>query len=88
MSTVAIELEPEWVSVLRPLGGRPLTSLVKELSVLELYRRRQVSSGKAAELLGMDRFEFIRHAAREGISFLDLAEEEWDAELERVSALS
>ena len=88
MSTVAIKLEPEWVDVLRPLSDRPLNALVKELTILELYRRRQVSSGKAAELLGMERFEFIRYTSREGIAFLDLSEGELAAEMDRVRAIA
>ena len=53
----------------------------QELIVLELYRRGAISGGKAAELLGWDRFDFIRHASRLGIPFLDMSGEELDAEL-------
>jgi len=49
--------------------------------VLELYRQREISSGKAAELLGMERTEFIRYAARRGIPFFDLDETELTEEV-------
>ena len=49
---------------------------LKELSILELYRRKEISSGKAAELLGMERFEFVRYASRLGIPFFDMSKEE------------
>jgi len=48
--------------------------------VLELYRRGIVSSGKAAELLGMQRFDFVRYADKLGIPFFRMSKEEWEAE--------
>lgn len=55
---------------------------VKELAVLELYRRKEISSGKAAELLGMGRFEFVKYASRLGIPYFDMTEEELDHDIE------
>jgi predicted HTH domain antitoxin len=55
---------------------------LRELSILELYRRKEISSGKAAELLGMERFEFVRYASRLGIPFFDMSEEELERDLE------
>ncbi|MFQ5455631.1 MAG: UPF0175 family protein [Nitrospirota bacterium] len=60
----------------------------KELTTLELYREGEISSGKAAELLDMERFEFIRHASRLGIPFLDLTEEELERDIERSKTVS
>ncbi len=82
MSTVTIELERELVELFYPLHLRP-EDVVKEVVVLELYRRREISSGKAAELLGMERFEFVRYAARLGIPFFDMDEEELNNEVRR-----
>ena len=87
MSKIALELEAEWVNVLRPLADRSLDSFVKELVVLELYRQRHVSSGKAAELLDMERFEFVRHASRLGIPFIDMSAEELEAEMAQLRNL-
>jgi predicted HTH domain antitoxin len=83
----ALELEANWLNTLRPLADRPLDSFVKELAVLELYRRRQISSGKAAELLEMGRFEFIHYASRLGIPFIDMSPEELDEELANLDHL-
>ncbi|MCL4861679.1 MAG: UPF0175 family protein [Caldilineaceae bacterium] len=83
MQTVAVILEPEMVNVLRPLAQDSLDAFLIELAILELYRRRQISSGKAAELLKMERFEFIRYAARQGIPFFDMSDEELRAEMDR-----
>lgn len=82
-----LELGTEWVNVLRPLANQSLDSFVKELAVLELYRRHLVSAGKAAELLGMERFEFIRYASRLGIPFMDMSPEEMADEAAQVNTL-
>jgi predicted HTH domain antitoxin len=55
--------------------------VLKEIVIVELYRRRQVSSGKAAELLDMERFEFVRYISRLGIPFFDMSEEEFAEEV-------
>lgn len=40
--------------------------VIKEAAVLELYREGAISSGKAAEILDMERFEFVRYAGMKG----------------------
>jgi predicted HTH domain antitoxin len=87
MTNIVLELEPEWVNVLRPLADRPLDRFVKELAALELYRRHSISSGKAAELLEMGRFEFVRHASRLGIPFFDMSAQEMAEEVAQLKAL-
>lgn len=82
MSTVTIELDRQLVDLLHHVG-RPEDKL-KEYLILELYRRREISSGRAAELLGMERIEFIRYASRIGIPYLDMDEREMQEEIERV----
>ena len=56
----------------------------KELLVLDLYRQRWISSGKAAELLEMERVELIRFAAGQGITFFDMSEDEFAREIETI----
>lgn len=86
MSTVHLELDVQLAQQLQRLG-RPLGDLVPELLVLELYRRASISSGKAAELLGMDRFAFVQYASRLGIPFFDMTEDEFRAELDALREL-
>ena len=86
MSSVTMELDGELAALLRA-QGQPVERAARELMVLELYRRGTVSSGKAAQLLGMDRFDFIRHASALGIPFIDMTEEEWAAEVRLVRSL-
>jgi predicted HTH domain antitoxin len=87
VNTRLVELNNDLVRFLRPLSDRPLREVTEELLVLELYRRRQLSSGKAAELLDMSRWEFVHYASRQGIAFFDLNEDEIDDEFARVDQL-
>lgn len=87
MSRVQLELDEDLVEVLR-LTDRPAPEAARELIVTELYRRGTISSGRAAELLGMDRYDFVRHASALGIPFFDLTEEEWETELRTLGALA
>ena len=81
MGAVQVELGKDLVDLLEELH-RPLKEAARELIVLELYRQGEVSSGKAAELLCMQRGEFIRYASARGIPYLQLSEEELRREVE------
>lgn len=79
MSTVSIDLEEDLVALLRQ-SNQSVERAVRELIVLELYRRGTISSGKAALVLGMSRVEFIQYASRLGIPFFAMTGAEWQAE--------
>jgi predicted HTH domain antitoxin len=72
---VTMQIDEGLVALLRQ-SNLPLPEVIQELVALELYRRHAISSGRAAELLGMERFEFVRHASRLGIPFFDEGAEE------------
>ena len=80
-ATITIQLDRELWELFRAFYQRP-DEAIKEVAVLELYRRRVISSGKAAEFLGMERFEFVRYAGRLGIPFFDLDETELAEEVQ------
>jgi predicted HTH domain antitoxin len=86
MSSVKIEVEEPLAAILRQTN-QPVQEAGREMIVLELYRRGSISSGKAAELLGMPRIDFIKHASRLGIPFFDMSEDEWEAEKAALKAL-
>ena len=86
MNTVRLDLEADLVAMLHQFN-QPIRQAARELIVLELYRRGTVSSGKAAELLGMARQEFIGHASRLGIPYLAMTEDEWETERRRSESL-
>jgi len=79
VSTITLELEDELVAALRELDGS-LDRAARELIVLELYRRGAISGGKAGELLGLSRYDFIRHESDLGIPYFNLTDGEWEAE--------
>lgn len=54
---------------------------IKEFSVLGLYLERKISAGKAAELMGIRKREFIRLLARKHIPCFDYTDEELEEEL-------
>lgn len=81
--TINVPLDRDLIGFLEAFN-RPVKEAARELIVLELYRQGRISSGKAAELLGMPRVAFIKHASELGIPFFDMTDEEWQAELEQV----
>ena len=85
MSTISVDLDEQLVALLHQLN-LPVSEAARELMVLELYRRGSISSGKAAEFLGMSRWEFIPYASRLGIPYFRMTEEEWDAELKTLDS--
>lgn len=86
MGVVQVELDSDLVALLEELR-LPVKEAARELMVLELYRQGELSSGKAAQLLGMKREEFIRHASERGIPYLQLSGEELRREIEDSQSL-
>ena len=86
MSTVKLDLGEDLVALLHQLN-QPVERAARELIVLELYRRGALSSGKAAQLLGMRRVQFIHHASRQGIPYLAMTPREWEKEKEQSKKL-
>ena len=77
MQTVVLDDE---LAALLQKTQQPPEKAAREAIVLDLYRRGIVSSGKGAELLGMQRFEFVRYASELGIPYFSMTKEEWEAE--------
>jgi predicted HTH domain antitoxin len=86
MRAARVELDQDLVELLEELQ-RPAKETARELIVLELYRQGEVSSGRAAQLLGMDREEFIRYASKQGIPYFQLEGEELQRELDAIKKL-
>lgn len=60
----------------------PPDAAANELIVLELYRQRRISGGKAAELLGEPLEGFLQRAANADIPYFDLTSDELKQEIE------
>lgn len=85
--TVTIELDDQLAALLRQTN-QSLPQAVREMIVLEWYRRGSISSEKAAELLGLKRLELIQHAADLGLPFFAMTPDEWVAEKAAIDAKS
>ena len=86
MTTISLALEDELAALLHE-RHQPVEDSARELIILELYRRGAISSGKAAQLLDMTRWELVRYASRLGIPFFDMTADEWKSESEAAGAL-
>lgn len=58
---------------------------IKEFSVLGLYQEGRISCGKAAELMGIRKREFVRLLARKGIPYFDYTDEELEEEFQTLN---
>lgn len=78
LQSVSVEM-PEGL-----LGPTPdqVALCLKQLALIELFRRGEISSGKGAEVLGIGRWDFIRLLGEHEIPFIDLSEEEFHRDLE------
>jgi len=75
-----LELPDELLGTLRE---QDLAVKAKEALVMELLREHQISQGKAAHLLGMNRDDLFSLMAKYQIPFIDLTEAELDEELNK-----
>jgi predicted HTH domain antitoxin len=80
MASTNLDLGEELGGLLAKLG-QPVEQAAREMIVFELYRRDLISSGKAAELLGIRRLDFIQRASELGIPYLRFTADEWQAEV-------
>ena len=80
MSRTQITLDEE-VSALLGDSSEQIERAALEMIVLELYRRHEISAGRAAEILDLDKLSFIRWSGSLGIPYLDMTPEEWQQEL-------
>ena len=86
MLPVQIALDADLVAILEELG-RPAKDSARELIVLELYREGLISSGKAAELMGLSRLDFIRRAGEQGVPYFRMSSEELRREIDQAKSI-
>lgn len=86
MTTIHLELDDSVIAALHQ-SNQTADRAAKEIIAMELYRRGTISSGKAAEVLGVSRWEFIALASKSGIPFFDMTEDEWETERARSESL-
>lgn len=79
MTTVQLDFDDALVGILEQVR-QPLHEAAREIIVVELFRRGMLSGGKAAELLGLSRLEFVHRAADADIPYFSFTDEEWEEE--------
>lgn len=73
MKAISIELPDE---VVKLYGEKELENSVKELIVLELVRKGKLSSGKAAEILEMTKWDFMELMSSHDVPMANFPTEE------------
>ena len=86
MSEIRLQVDENLLGL---LGDSPeqIERHALEMIVLELYRRHTISAGRAAIILGMDKYAFIRWSGSLGIPFFDMSKEDWEEELRTLESL-
>jgi predicted HTH domain antitoxin len=84
-NTIRVELDlPRDLLGALNVTENDLEPRLKRLIALELFREQQISSGKAAELLGMSKAEFVDLLDRHGITYFTETPDELTAQVEAV----
>lgn len=65
------------------LPDEDLAAIAKEALVMEFLREHRISQGRAAEMLGISRYELLDLMTKYQVPVIDLTAEELEAELER-----
>jgi predicted HTH domain antitoxin len=81
MDSCVVRLPAEVLRLLGPTRNEAAACLAR-LGLIELFRRGEMSSGYAAELLGLCKWEFIELLAQHRVPYIDLSEEELRRDLE------
>ncbi|MFT4040489.1 MAG: UPF0175 family protein [Thermomicrobiales bacterium] len=87
MSHVQVTIDAEIIAML-DVADDQVDRVVAESVVLELYRRHDISARRAARLLEMEYLAFLRWSGERGVPYLDLTEEELQAEIQAAKELS
>lgn len=79
MSVIQLKVDEDLAEL---LGDAPeqIERNALEKIVLELYRSRELSAGRAAEFLNFEKFAFISWAGEHGVPYFDMTPEEWQQE--------
>lgn len=79
---------PQGVPQLLKMSDAEFASELQFLAAVKIYELGRLSSGKAAELAGMERVEFLRSLAGLGVPAINLRDEEVDLEVSTAKELA
>jgi len=80
VESLTIEI-PESVLIASSLSREEFINEAKFLLAAKLFERGRLSSGRAAEICGMDRVTFLLSLGRVGVAAIDLDERELEDEI-------
>lgn len=78
---VSVQLPADLLPLLGPTPAE-VAARLSQLALIDLFRRGEVSSGYAAQVLGMSKADFIELLAKHDVPYLDLSEEELRRDVE------
>lgn len=84
MSRIPVLLDKDVTAL---LGDSPeqIERSALEMIVLELYRRHDISAGRAAEILHLDLLTFAQWSGSLGFPYFDMTPEQWEQELRAIN---
>ena len=84
----AVVTYPEGVPQILKMSDAEFAEALRFLAAAKLYELGRLSSGKAAELAGMERVEFLHSLAEIGVPAINLRDEEIEAEIRAARELA
>jgi len=79
---------PEGLPQLLKMSDTEFAKELRFLAAAKLYELGRLSSGKAAQLAGMERVEFLHSLVQIGVPAINLRDEEIDAEIHAARNMS
>ncbi|MCT7963605.1 UPF0175 family protein [Laspinema sp. D1] len=84
--TISFEISQDLLAALK-LGREQLKEEIRLLAAIAYFQGKKLSLGKAAELAGINRLEFMDILSQKGITLFDYDETELETELRGISHL-
>ncbi|MBC6475119.1 MAG: UPF0175 family protein [Hormoscilla sp. GM102CHS1] len=87
MSTITLRKLPQELIPILEANEAELEGIILESIVLELVRQQRISTGKAAELLGISKWEFVQLLGQNNIPYFTESSKELVAQVEIVQRI-
>jgi len=84
METISFQVSQDLLAALK-IGSNQLGENMRLLAAIAYFQDKKLSLGKAAELAGVNRIEFMDILAKKGIVIFDYDESELDTELSGIA---